>query len=124
MSQVQIKMLLTSITAQYGTLNQGDTLRTSPEFAKHLVEDCMAAKYVVAEQAQAPITQLADVPAELVVKPKAPSRKAPKPDAPAASPAGDEQAPVDGDAAAENNGAAPAESNGDAAATGDDATEQ
>jgi hypothetical protein len=33
------------VTHQYGTLNTGDVLRTDPEFAKHLVEDCNAAKY-------------------------------------------------------------------------------
>jgi hypothetical protein len=33
------------VTHQYGTLNTGDVLRTDPEFAKHLVEDCGAAKY-------------------------------------------------------------------------------
>lgn len=33
------------VTHQYGTLNTGDVLRTDPEFARHLVEDCGAAKY-------------------------------------------------------------------------------
>jgi hypothetical protein len=117
-------MLLTSITAQYGTLNQGDTLRTSPEFAKHLVEDCGAAKYVEAEQAQAPVTLLADVPAELVVKPKAPSRKTAKPEASTAPAGSDEQAPADSGTSADGGGAESVESTGIAAATGDDATQQ
>ena len=33
------------VTAQYGTLSTGTVLRTSSEFAKHLVEDCGAAEY-------------------------------------------------------------------------------
>lgn len=34
------------VTARYGTLSNGDLLRTDAAFAKHLVEDCAAAKYV------------------------------------------------------------------------------
>lgn len=45
MEQVQIEILTQTITAQYGTLEAGVTLRTTAAFAKHLVEDCMAAKY-------------------------------------------------------------------------------
>jgi hypothetical protein len=42
---VDVEILGQVITHQYGTLNTGDVLRTSAEFAKHLVEDCGAAKY-------------------------------------------------------------------------------
>jgi hypothetical protein len=44
-NQVEVEILTQTITAQYGTLAQGDKLRTSPEFAKHLVEDAKAARY-------------------------------------------------------------------------------
>jgi hypothetical protein len=43
MVEVVIKGIV--VTHQYGTLNTGDVLRTDPEFAKHLVEDCGAATY-------------------------------------------------------------------------------
>jgi hypothetical protein len=42
---VEVEMLGQVITHQYGVLNGGDVLRTSAEFAKHLVEDCGAARY-------------------------------------------------------------------------------
>ena len=45
MEQVEVEILTQTITAQYGTLEVGATLRTSAAFAKHLVDDCMAAKY-------------------------------------------------------------------------------
>ena len=65
MEQVDVEILGQVITAQYGTLSTGDVLRTSPEFAKHLVEDCAAAKY------RKPVTQS--------VVPKAPVKtKTPK----------------------------------------------
>lgn len=46
--QVEVEILVQTITAQYGVLSQGDILRTSSEFAKHLVDDCGAAKYCAA----------------------------------------------------------------------------
>jgi hypothetical protein len=46
MELIEVEILTTTITGQYGTLAQGDILRTSPEFARHLVKDAMAAKYV------------------------------------------------------------------------------
>ena len=46
MNQVEVEILGQVITAQHGTLKTGDILRTDPAFAKHLVEDCAAAKYV------------------------------------------------------------------------------
>lgn len=45
MSQVEVEITGQAITARYGTLNTGDILRTDAEFARHLVEDCSAAKY-------------------------------------------------------------------------------
>ena len=42
---VEVEIIGQAITAQYGTLNTGDILRTTSEFAKHLVENCAAAKY-------------------------------------------------------------------------------
>jgi hypothetical protein len=43
---VQIKITKTAVTARYGTLSPGDLLRTDAGFARHLVVDCKAAKYV------------------------------------------------------------------------------
>lgn len=43
---VKVKISGTVITAQYGTLSAGDILNTNEEFAKHLVEECAAAKYL------------------------------------------------------------------------------
>ncbi len=48
---VKVEMLSQTITQQYGVLSAGDELTTSAEFAKHLVEDCGAAKYVKAPKA-------------------------------------------------------------------------
>lgn len=65
---VEVEILTQAITAQYGVLEAGDILRTTPEFAKHLVEDASAAKYVKApaEKPQAPeaIEAPADKPAK------------------------------------------------------------
>ena len=41
----EVEILGIVVTHQYGTLNTGDVLRTDPAFARHLVEDCGAAKY-------------------------------------------------------------------------------
>lgn len=46
MELVEVKIAGQVITAQYGTLNTGDILRTNAEFARHLVADCGAAEYV------------------------------------------------------------------------------
>lgn len=48
MKIVEVEILVQTITAQYGVLSAGDILRTSPEYAHHLVKDAFAAKYVVA----------------------------------------------------------------------------
>lgn len=45
--QVQVRIKGMVITAAYGTLSDGTILRTGAAFAKHLVEDCNAAEYVV-----------------------------------------------------------------------------
>ncbi|MDM0024084.1 HeH/LEM domain-containing protein [Variovorax saccharolyticus] len=50
MELVEVEILTQTITSQYGVLSQGDILRTSPEFAKHLVEDAGAAKFVAAKE--------------------------------------------------------------------------
>lgn len=50
MQIVEVEILTQAVTAQYGVLSQGDILRTSPEFAKHLVEDAGAAKYTQTKQ--------------------------------------------------------------------------
>ena len=46
MDQVQVRIITTAITHQYGTLETGTVLRTTPEFAKHLVEEAHAAEYI------------------------------------------------------------------------------
>lgn len=46
---VDVEILGIVTTAQYGSLNTGDILRTTPDFAKHLVDDCGAARYCTAE---------------------------------------------------------------------------
>lgn len=53
MELVEVEILTQTVTQQYGVLSQGDILRTSPEFAKHLVEDASAAKYTKAKKADA-----------------------------------------------------------------------
>ena len=51
MEIVQIRITSTVVTAPYGTLMLGTILRTSPAYAKHLVEEAFAAKYM-AEHAE------------------------------------------------------------------------
>lgn len=48
MELVQVQITTTAVTSRYGTLVYGDILRTDAEFARHLVEDCKAAKFVTA----------------------------------------------------------------------------
>ena len=48
---VEVEILGCVTTAQYGTLKQGDILRTDAAFAEHLVRDCGAAKYTQAKPA-------------------------------------------------------------------------
>jgi len=54
MELVEVEILTQTVTQQYGVLSQGDILRTSPEFAKHLVEDASAAKYTKAKAVEEP----------------------------------------------------------------------
>jgi hypothetical protein len=51
MELIEVEITGQVITAQYGTLSTGDILRTDAAFAKHLVDDCNAAKYVQAKVA-------------------------------------------------------------------------
>ena len=46
METVQVRITSTVVTAPYGTLMPGTILRTSPAYAKHLVEEAFAAKYM------------------------------------------------------------------------------
>lgn len=46
MELVRLKITATVITARYGALSPGDMLNTDLAFAKHLVDDCKAAKFV------------------------------------------------------------------------------
>lgn len=63
MEQVEVEITGQAITAQYGTLSTGTILRTTAEFAKHLVEDCNAAKYTGKKSAEA--VKPAEAPAEV-----------------------------------------------------------
>lgn len=53
MQLVEVKITSTVVTAPYGTLTSGTILRTSPAYAKHLVEDAFAAIYLTAPAASA-----------------------------------------------------------------------
>ncbi len=64
---VEVEILGCVMTAQYGVLSTGDILRTSKEFAAHLVDDCGAAKYTQA----APEADAAEPDAPKKRKPKA-----------------------------------------------------
>ena len=46
MELTQIRITRTVVTPRYGALAPGDLLRTDAAFARHLVEDCAAAKYI------------------------------------------------------------------------------
>jgi hypothetical protein len=61
MELVEVEITGQAITARYGTLNTGDILRTDAEFAKHLVEDCAAAKYTTAKPVKQAIAPAAPV---------------------------------------------------------------
>lgn len=53
MESVEVEIIGQAITARYGTLNTGAILRTDAAFARHLVEDCGAAKYTQVKPAAA-----------------------------------------------------------------------
>jgi hypothetical protein len=57
MEQVEVEILGQVITHRYGTLGAGDVLRTDAAFAKHLVEDCSAAKYREAPKPAAEVSE-------------------------------------------------------------------
>lgn len=50
---VEVKITGLICTSQYGNLSAGDILRTSKEFADHLVNDCNAAVYLSALEGKA-----------------------------------------------------------------------
>lgn len=43
---VELKILKTIVSSQFGALSYGDVLRCGEAYARHLVEDLAAAKYV------------------------------------------------------------------------------
>ena len=49
---VKVEILGCVMTAQYGTLSAETILTTNEAFAKHLVDDCKAAKYVDTQPAE------------------------------------------------------------------------
>ncbi len=51
MQLVQLKILKTIVSSQYGALSYGDVLRCGEAYARHLVEDLAAAKYLTAHAA-------------------------------------------------------------------------
>lgn len=53
MELVKVNITVQAITARYGTLNVGDSVRTDAVYAKHLVEDCMCGEYVKPSDATA-----------------------------------------------------------------------
>ena len=63
MDQVEVEITGMAITARYGTLKTGDILRTDAAFAKHLVEDCGAARYPVAKVTEPVVATLESAPA-------------------------------------------------------------
>lgn len=64
MELVEVEILTQTITAQYGVLSQGDILRTSAAFARHLVKDAFAAKYVHGKD-DAPVVTRSELDAAL-----------------------------------------------------------
>lgn len=46
--QVEVKIIKTVVTQQYGTLVSGDILKTDRAFAQHLVKECGAAQFTAA----------------------------------------------------------------------------
>jgi len=68
MSIVRVKIKGIVVTPQYGTLSPGDELRTNPEFARHLVEDCNAAEYIDAAPDDQPATPADETPVAVATK--------------------------------------------------------
>lgn len=104
MELIKVEITGQAITARYGTLNTGDILRTDAEFAKHLVEDCAAAKYITVKPAKviaqaAPVTRkrkagAAAAPAEAVQDAAEPTTATSLLDA-VQNPAGEDQGQAD-----------------------------
>ncbi|MBY0474211.1 MAG: hypothetical protein K2Q13_04005 [Nitrosomonas sp.] len=46
MELVRLEITGTVITARYGALSPGDKLNTDLEFARHLVDECKAARFI------------------------------------------------------------------------------
>lgn len=69
MELVRVKITATVITQRYGTLGPGDMLNTDLAFAKHLVDDCRAAKFVDSAAAKTDEPQTRK-PANKAKKPK------------------------------------------------------
>jgi hypothetical protein len=88
MDLVAVEITAMAITARYGTLQSGTILRTDADFAKHLVEDCGAAKYTTAEQAKTPLARAVKAPA-------APRKKADKVEKPTEPPAQNDTQPLE-----------------------------
>lgn len=69
MELVEVEIIGQAITARYGALKTGDILRTDPAYAKHLVDDCFAARYTQASAAKpepaAPTRNKRRTPAEM-----------------------------------------------------------
>ncbi len=64
METVQVRITSTVVTAPYGTLMPGTILRTSPAYAKHLVEEASAAKYLEALPEDEAAPEQNDAPAQ------------------------------------------------------------
>lgn len=64
MELVQVRITSTVITQHYGTLMPGTILRTSAAYAKHLVEEACAAKYLGALPEDEAVPEQNDAPAQ------------------------------------------------------------
>jgi hypothetical protein len=98
MNQVKVKMLFTTHTAMHGTLKEGSVLVTDAAFAKHLVDDCGAAKYDRPLAAPAPTA------------PAAPKQKATKK---AAAPTVSKEGQADGETKGADGDSKPDETTGE-----------
>jgi CobQ-like glutamine amidotransferase family enzyme len=58
---VQVEILCTVITSQFGTLKTGDILRCNADFASHLVNEAFAAKYIQAAKEDAKPIEVLEV---------------------------------------------------------------
>ena len=82
MELVEVEITGMAITHEYGALTTGDTMRVTPEFARHLVEDCNAAKYT-SNKGKAKAEQEPEVQAEPAPEPAAEQAAATHEDEPA-----------------------------------------